>query len=167
MLAAAGLAAAPTAGTAQVYGVAWDSSADTNVTGYAVYYGTNSGSYDFRLDVGTNTMTTLPDLSPWVTYYFAVTAYNSAGVESAPSGEISLTMPATLQLAGGPNPGDPVTLTFPAAAGHWYEIQASTDLITWSMICQTEVQDLAGVYSFQDVDGAGLYQQRFYRVALH
>ena len=35
------------------------------------------------------------------------------------------------------------------------------------MICQTEVQDLAGVYSFQDVDGAGLYQQRFYRVALH
>jgi hypothetical protein len=167
MLALAGLAIGPTAGQAQVYGVAWDTSPDTNVTGYVVYYGTNSGSYDFRVDVGTNTMTIPPNLSPWVTYYFVVTAYNSAAVESAPSDEISFTMPATLQLNSGINPGDPMTLTFPAASGHWYEILASTDLITWTTICQTESQDSPGIFSFQDVDGAGAYQQRFYRVAQH
>jgi hypothetical protein len=167
MLAVAGMTICSQANAAQQFAVAWDASPDTNVTGYTVYYGTNSGSYDFRMDVGTNTMTAIPDLGPWATYYLVVTAYNAAGVESPPSSEISSTIPASLQLTSGATPGDPVTLTFPAAAGHWFEIQASTDLITWMLIYQSEVQDAGNIFSFQDVDGAGMYQQRFYRVLLH
>lgn len=156
-----------TASPAQELTVGWDTSPDSNVTGYVVYFGTNSGTYDFRMDVGTNTTATLPNLRPWVKYYCVVTAFNASNLESPPSDEISFMLPATLQLTGGATPNDPMTLTFPAAAGHWYEIQASTDLVTWSMIYQSEVQDVDGNFSFQDVDGAGVYQQRFYRVALH
>jgi hypothetical protein len=73
-------------------GLAWDPSPDTNVTGYAVYYGTNSGSYSTRIDVLNVTNVTIPNSNLFqhpLANYFVVTAYTITGVESLPSNEVS------------------------------------------------------------------------------
>ena len=55
-------------------------------TGYKVKYGTSSGNYTATVDVGKATQKTITGLSNGTTYYFVVTAYDSAG-ESANSNE--------------------------------------------------------------------------------
>lgn len=64
----------------------------TDLTGFKIYYGTSSGSYSNVTDVGNVTSYTVANLSTG-TYYFAVTAYDTAGVESAYSNEVVLTPP--------------------------------------------------------------------------
>lgn len=71
----------------------WTPNSDTNVAGYALYIGTNSGDYPSRIDVGTNTTSTLSGLSNGLTFYFVATAYDSAGVESTPSNETNFVAP--------------------------------------------------------------------------
>jgi len=71
----------------------WNPNSDTNVAGYALYIGTNSGDYPSRIDVGTNTIATLAGLSNGLTCYFVATAYDSAGVESTPSNETNFVAP--------------------------------------------------------------------------
>ena len=70
--------------------IAWDSNSEP-VAGYLLKQGTSSGTYEQTLDVGPSTTATVENLIPGVTYYFVVTAYNTAGVESPPSSEISYT----------------------------------------------------------------------------
>jgi len=72
--------------------VVWDPSGDSDVTGYKVYYGTQSGTYTEVVDAGNNTSCTIPDLVVGATYYFAVTAYDSYGYESAYSNEVASTV---------------------------------------------------------------------------
>ena len=62
----------------------------TDLSGYNIYVGTDSNDYTFR-EIRLNN----PGLSAYVvenlapgTYYFAATAFNSAGVESSFSGEV-------------------------------------------------------------------------------
>jgi hypothetical protein len=73
--------------------LAWNASADTNVVGYNVYYGTSSGAYTSKIDVGGATNATINNLTEGVTYYFAATAYNIIGLESDYSAEVSYTVP--------------------------------------------------------------------------
>jgi hypothetical protein len=67
-----------------------DGSALTDLSGYNIYVGTNSSGYDYRelrLDNPGLTANVVENLEPG-TYYFAATAFNSSGVESAFSGEV-------------------------------------------------------------------------------
>jgi len=73
--------------------LAWDPSTDPSVVGYHLYYGVASGTYTNMIDTGTNTSVTVSNLVPGVTYYFAVTSYTAAGVESSYSPEITYTVP--------------------------------------------------------------------------
>ena len=68
----------------------WDPSPDTSVTGYILYYGNFSGNYSESINVGANTFVTVPNLVPGKTDFFVVTAYNAAGVQSAPSNQVLL-----------------------------------------------------------------------------
>ncbi|HXF93269.1 MAG TPA: fibronectin type III domain-containing protein [Nitrospiraceae bacterium] len=77
----------PTGATATL---AWDPVNDPTVQGYNVYYGTSSRRYQTYANAGLNTTYTVANLQPGTTYYFAVTAYNSAG-ESGYSDEVSAT----------------------------------------------------------------------------
>lgn len=72
--------------------LAWDPPATGEVTGYRLYYGTTSGSYSERIDVGANTTYAISDLSlaDSTTYFFAVRAFNSGG-EGPASNEVSWT----------------------------------------------------------------------------
>jgi hypothetical protein len=67
----------------------WIPSTSTNVAGYKVYVGTVSGAYNGSIDVGNVTNYIVPNLTAGSTYYFAVTDYNSSGIESSFSNEVS------------------------------------------------------------------------------
>jgi hypothetical protein len=55
--------------------------------------GLASGVYTQSTDVGNTTTATASNLISGSTYYFVVTAYNSAGVESPHSNEVSQQAP--------------------------------------------------------------------------
>jgi hypothetical protein len=71
-----------------------DGSSLTNLSGYKVYWGTTAGNYPSSVTVNNPGITTyvVESLTP-NTYYFAVKAFNSVGVESAWSNSASKTIP--------------------------------------------------------------------------
>ena len=64
-----------------------------NLAGYRVYYGTASLIYSSTVDVGLAIETTVTNLQPGLTYFFAVSDYNSEGGESVRSDELSWISP--------------------------------------------------------------------------
>ncbi len=74
--------------------IAWDANTESNLAGYKVYYGTASGVYDTPIVLGNQTTYTITGL-PAGTYYIAVTALNSSGLESGYSNEVSTTIAGT------------------------------------------------------------------------
>lgn len=143
----------------------WDASVSTDVAGYNVYYGTNSGNYIYKLDAGNVTSITISNLVCGGTYYFAATAYDSNGNESALSAEISFIVPGAFCIAPYAA-GNPGALSFPVAPGHSYEIQATTDLQNWTSIWQSDVMTTNTWTQFIDPD-APSYTQRFYRLVTY
>lgn len=82
-----------TNGTVTLSWLAPDANSDgtplTNLAGYRVYYGNASGQYDRQLDIsGAGTMTAVIDNLTQGAWYFAATALNSTGLESALSNEV-------------------------------------------------------------------------------
>ena len=75
-----------TTGTATL---TWDANTETDVTGYNVYMGTQPGLYGPPKSVGNTTSYTVGNLTGGRTYYFSLTAVDSAGNESQPSSEVS------------------------------------------------------------------------------
>lgn len=144
----------------------WNPSTSANVAGYNLYYGTTSGNYAFKVDAGNATSITLSNLTCGATYYFAASAYDDQGEESLLSPEISFIVPGALSMSG----PDPVTglpaLNFPVAPGHWYEVQATTDLQNWTSIWESDIVTNNVWTVFQDTNAAA-YTQRFYRVVAH
>jgi hypothetical protein len=67
----------------------WDPNPEPDFDGYRVYYGTGSGAYTHSIDVGNTTTYRLDSLLDGVTYYIAVTAYDTADNESDYSDEVS------------------------------------------------------------------------------
>jgi len=81
---------------AAIVTLAWNSNPETDLLGYKVYYGTSSGVYGTNIDVGLQTTYTITGL-PAGNYYFAVTAYNAAYLESSYSNEVSADLTAAAQ----------------------------------------------------------------------
>jgi hypothetical protein len=78
----------------------WNASTETNLSGYNLYYGTASRSYaGYKPVSSTVTSTSITNLTPGTTYFFAVTAKNGVGLESGYSGEVSYTVPAGVNNA--------------------------------------------------------------------
>src|SRR5690349_21646306 len=71
--------------------LAWDRNSEPDIAGYILHSGTNSGVYLNTVNVRNVTTNMVSGLTPGVTYYFAVTAYNTSGLESDFSNEISYT----------------------------------------------------------------------------
>lgn len=68
----------------------WDAVTHPQLAGYKVYYGYASGQYNTNVNVGNSTTAALSDLKSVQIYYFAVTAFDTSGQESAYSNEVSL-----------------------------------------------------------------------------
>ena len=146
--------------------LSWNASASASVAGYYVYFGTTSGSYASKLDAGNSTSLTVSNLTAGVTYYFAATAYDTAGDQSSYSGEVSFIVPGVLTLTSASGTGSPALIQFPVVPGSWYEVQATTDLKNWATIWQTSVAVSNIWMQFADSDAAS-FPSRFYRLVSH
>lgn len=80
----------------------WDPS--QNASGYRAYRGTASGDYSSSSDEGNSTTANMLGLDDCVTWYFAVTAYNAAGVSgfsaevaSFPRAQLIAAVPSTVE----------------------------------------------------------------------
>ena len=73
--------------------LSWDANTESDIAGYKMYYGDASGHYTNTIDVGKVTTMQVSNLLNGVTYFFVVTAYNTSGLESLPSNEVSYTVP--------------------------------------------------------------------------
>ena len=68
--------------------LAWNPNTESTLAGYNLYYGTASRAYSGKVAVGTVTNATVPNLQKGQTYFFSVTATNTAGLESGYSNEV-------------------------------------------------------------------------------
>ena len=149
--------------------LAWDPSTDPSVVGYRLYQGTESQVYTNVLNMNDSVSALIGGLVPGVTYYFAVTAYDETGLESAFSGEISYTVPTSSVIppAAGPTMGmtrnlfNQTMLSGVAPAGV-YAVLASQDLTSWSAIA-TISTTIEGHFQFTDPAGPTT-PFRFYRL---
>jgi hypothetical protein len=130
------------------------------VAGYQIWYGTASQNYSTNIYVGNVTTATVTGLSPGVTYYFVVTDYDTSGNGSIASSEVSYTPGTPLAEFQGLVSGL-ANLTLKGLIGHTYEIQATQDLQSWTVIGTVTLGAL-GSGSFTDVN-AGQFSKQFYR----
>jgi len=73
----------------------WSANVESDLAGYKIYVGTNSGTYNFPgspFVAGKVTSYTITNLPKGQTYFFALSAYDSAGNESGLSAEVSKTL---------------------------------------------------------------------------
>jgi hypothetical protein len=98
--------AATQAFSAPTVTLAWDANVEPDIAGYELSYGESSGSYSSSVDVGNTTTTSLTHLVEGKTYYFVVSAYDTAGMKSLPSSEVSHTI--TSSTVGGEKTADGV-----------------------------------------------------------
>src|SRR5208282_848211 len=120
---------------AQNVTLAWNPSTDPTVVGYNIYYGGASGNYTNTLSAGNATNITVSGLVEGDTYYFAVTTYDNSGAQSPFSNELAYTVTTNapaLQLRVAPPRQFILTVTGPV--GHTYDILATQDCITWTVI---------------------------------
>jgi hypothetical protein len=91
----------PATGFSAQVSLAWDPNTESNLGGYYLYYGSSSGNYSQIIDVGLITNYSVTNLTDGWTYYFALTAVNTAGLESGYSNEVdySTANPAQATLA--------------------------------------------------------------------
>jgi hypothetical protein len=146
--------------------VAWNPSTSSGVAGYHLYYGGVSHNYTNMVDVGNATNATITGLITGTVYYFAVTAYNASGLESAYSNEASYTIgsavPPTLQISV---VRGQITLTGTGQAGTNYNILGSQNLTNWSVI-GSRTASANGTFQFTDPAGA-THPRYIYRLQQH
>jgi hypothetical protein len=142
--------------------LSWNQNLDADIAGYKIYYGTSSRAYTNTVDTGSETSATAVNLVEGATYYFAVTAYNNAGLESDFSDEFTYLVPMPLSQVDmllGSN--GRVVLRVTSFAGGTYDIEATEDLKTWAVIGTVAV-GAGGSSDFKDTN-ANAFSKRFYR----
>ncbi len=158
--------AASAARAEQQVSLAWDANTETNIAGYRLYYGPTSQSLTNTVDAGLALTATASNLTEGATYYFAVTARNTDGLESDFSDQVSYTVPGlTFLVSPVASPGDPVRLRFEAVLGQACEIRATEDFTTWATVYYT-TPSASGWVEFVDAD-APFFGWRFYQLVRH
>jgi hypothetical protein len=68
--------------------IVWQPNTESDLAGYIIYYGTQTGVYNHRLPIGRQIQYTVTGLDSGRTYFFVVTAVDTAGNESVYSKEV-------------------------------------------------------------------------------
>ncbi len=145
-----------------------DGTALGDLAGFRVYYGAASGGYSSSIDVGKVTTYRVTGLTNGLTYYFATSAYDSAGNESAYSNEASMT-PATADTSApvisGVYAGD---VTVESATINWTTDEASDTRVeygaTLALGSSTALDPSPVTTHSQGVSGLSPSTQYYYRV---
>ncbi len=93
--------------------LAWAPNAETNIFAYRLYYGPTSRSYSASIHVSAETASaTVSNLVDGRRYYFAVSAVNATGLESAKSAEVSYiaSEPEIVSVMAASDAGEPKKL---------------------------------------------------------
>ncbi|CAN5505976.1 hypothetical protein BH20VER3_BH20VER3_17810 [soil metagenome] len=85
------LAFAASSASAGSVNLSWNSNSEPDIASYRVHYGTAAAPYSTLVDVAT-TSATIKNLEKGLTYTFAISALNNAGVESGFSVPVSYTV---------------------------------------------------------------------------
>jgi hypothetical protein len=112
--------------------LAWNPGTGTDViTNYNLYYGAASATYTNVVPARTNTTVTVSNLVVGTTYYFAATAVDTNGLESAYSSEVAYTNPvATLPTIALTSPTNGASYTAPASVSLAASVTANGHTIT-------------------------------------
>ena len=95
----------------------WDPNTEDDLSGYKVYYGQSPGVYGNSIVVGRTLAYTVKGLIEGVTYYLAVTAYDTSNNESGYSNEIHGV--AAASPPGAECPGGPYSFYISGIGGGW------------------------------------------------
>ena len=93
----------PAPGIAATLRVSWNANTETDLGGYLIYYGTQSGNYSACFDVGKVTSYQLTGVQSGTTCYIAVAAYDTSQNDSALSAEQHITVPNVTTMVTVPN----------------------------------------------------------------
>lgn len=153
-----------TSRAAQNVTLAWQPNSGSQAAGFFVYWGSASGVYTNRVNVGTNTAFTVSGLLEGVTYYFSTSAYNVGGIESALTSEVPYLVPGILILSPQSTQGtNSMRIQFPVVPAHQYVLQTSADLAIWTNLWVTPVQSTNGWVEFVEPRNSTI-PKRFYRL---
>lgn len=129
--------------------LAWDVNSEANIAGYRVYYGIVSRNYTTYIDVGNVTTYAVTNLPYSTTFFFAATAFNTAGVES----ELSVEASAMTAL---PPPLPPVPPAPPANFRITNILQGASSVTgPWTNIANTVYNVPKGFYRERMMTGNG------------
>ncbi len=119
--------------------LSWVASSAPNVTGYDIYYGTNSQEFTNLVAVGDVTNTVIPSLAENTTFFFAAKARNAAGNESDFSNEtaftgVNATPEGAVHLRTLPKnfTSDPLVFSLDASAPPGATINPTNGFISWT-----------------------------------
>jgi hypothetical protein len=145
---------------------AWNPASDPAVRGYALYHGPTNQPATNRVDAGTSNSTTLQGLRANTGYRFYAVSYNAAGVESIPSNELQLVVPALSRLQLARQADGSMRLSGKAAPGTVCTVQFTPSLnpAAWQALAQATADQLGNVIAIDAT--ASQAPSRFYRVTL-
>jgi hypothetical protein len=115
-----------TPGFAENIRISWNANPEPNIGGYRLSYGTAPGTYPTTVDVGNQTTALVPGLTPGQRYYFVVRAYDTAGLVSPPSAEVTGVALGVVALTSN-------ALSYPIATGA---------PVTWTALASSPAQTL-------------------------
>jgi hypothetical protein len=130
---------------AQTVNLSWNSSTDTNVVGYTIYYGGTSGLYTNQISVGSVTNASVSGLTDGTIYYFAATSRDAAGDQSIYSNETVYSVPSVATLSMKSMNVQGVALIAITAAGtvpSQWAVESSPDLKTWVIVSEGNNSDV-------------------------
>lgn len=120
--------------------LAWDPNPESDLAGYILYYGSTSRNYTNAVNVVNATTNTVSGLVDGVSYFFAVTAYNTNGLESDFSDEVSYSRPTGSPIAITLQPlitRSNVTLrgtSSVAGMAAWFDLSEGTNAPNWHQV---------------------------------
>jgi fibronectin type 3 domain-containing protein len=110
--------------------LSWNPSPEADVVQYRVYSGTASRQYSRNYSTSANSIS-INDLAPGVVYFFAVTAVNSAGLESSYSEEASTSGSVNGPIVTSALTPTGITISIQTLPSATVSFDSSTDLRNW------------------------------------
>jgi hypothetical protein len=132
--------------------LAWDANTDPAVAGYKLYYGYASRTYGTPVDVGKMSQYTLTSIEEGKNTYFAVTAYDTTGNESAYSTELEcFTITPAQAVNGTISPAN--TIVVSRGMSQTFTITPAANYVLSDILVDNVSVEPVATYTFSNIIG--------------